>query len=155
MDQSAIHYSAGGVVYRSNGQSVDICLIKDMYGHWTLPKGHMEPNETLEETARREINEETGIDPATLRLRRELGEINYHFTSDFKRDTGRADGTKVNIHKYVTFFLYEVPYDTELTAQQGEVEEIAWLPLADFEKYNEYEHSLTIIKAARQFLGTK
>lgn len=53
--------SAGGVVYRYHDKKLQIQLILDRYGKHSLPKGKMEAGETIEQTALREINEETGI----------------------------------------------------------------------------------------------
>ena len=53
--------SAGGVVYRYNGDQLQIQLIKDRYGKMSFAKGKQEPGESVEETALREIVEETGI----------------------------------------------------------------------------------------------
>ena len=53
--------SAGGVVYRKKNGELEIQLIQDRYGKTSLPKGKMEAGETVEETALREIVEETGI----------------------------------------------------------------------------------------------
>ncbi|CAM3383542.1 MULTISPECIES: NUDIX hydrolase [Paenibacillus] len=54
-------FSAGGVVYRYHAGALQIQLILDRYGKHSLPKGKMEAGETIEETALREIREETGI----------------------------------------------------------------------------------------------
>ncbi|WP_410767972.1 NUDIX hydrolase [Fontibacillus sp. BL9] len=53
--------SAGGVVYRKDGGQLQIQLITDRYGRLSFAKGKSEPGETVEETALREIREETGI----------------------------------------------------------------------------------------------
>ncbi|WP_208915108.1 NUDIX hydrolase [Paenibacillus uliginis] len=53
--------SAGGVVYRLKDGALQIQLIQDRYGKTSLAKGKMEAGETIEETALREIWEETGI----------------------------------------------------------------------------------------------
>lgn len=53
--------SAGGVVYIQKHGNLQIQLILDRYGKVSLAKGKMEPGETIEETALREIEEETGI----------------------------------------------------------------------------------------------
>lgn len=53
--------SAGGVVYRNEGGRMQIQLITDRYGKISFPKGKREPGETVEQTALREILEETGI----------------------------------------------------------------------------------------------
>lgn len=48
----------GSVVFNDN----KVLIIKHKYGHISFPKGHVEGNETEEETAIREVKEETGID---------------------------------------------------------------------------------------------
>lgn len=55
--------SCGGIVYRKFHGNTEILLIKHIKsGYWSFPKGHVENSETEEETAKREIKEETGID---------------------------------------------------------------------------------------------
>lgn len=54
-------YSAGGVVFRTTTKGVEFLLIEDLKGRWSVPKGHVEAGETLEQTALREIGEETGL----------------------------------------------------------------------------------------------
>ena len=49
--------SAGGVVFRGG----EVLLIRDTYGRWSFPKGHVEAGETDEKAAEREVFEETGI----------------------------------------------------------------------------------------------
>lgn len=54
--------TAGGIVFRRNEkQEVEILLIQDAKDRWTIPKGHIEPGETAQQTARREIGEEAGL----------------------------------------------------------------------------------------------
>lgn len=47
--------SCGAVVYRMNGSNIEVIVIRMNYGHWSLPKGHVEGHETEHETALREI----------------------------------------------------------------------------------------------------
>ena len=65
--------SCGAIVYRKYHGNTEILLIKHINsGHWSFPKGHVEGDETEEETAKREIMEETGIDvnlDTTFRIR--------------------------------------------------------------------------------------
>lgn len=49
---------AGGVVFNAQGE---VLLLRDRMGFWVFPKGHVEPGETLEEAAVREVWEETGV----------------------------------------------------------------------------------------------
>ena len=55
--------TSGGIVFRltADRRDLEILLIQDSKGRWTIPKGHIEPGETAKMTARREIEEETGL----------------------------------------------------------------------------------------------
>ena len=70
--------TAGGIVYRrgKNGR-VEILLIQDSKGRWTIPKGHIEEGETARKTAEREIREETGLQEMTVQDW--LGKINFRY----------------------------------------------------------------------------
>lgn len=87
---------------------------------WSLPKGHVEPGETDEDTAVREVMEETGIRGAVVG---KLGTIDFWFVADGRR-----------IHKTVHHFLL-VAVDPvgglELSDADVEVSEVAWVPLAE------------------------
>lgn len=70
--------TAGGIIYRHNQKNeVEILLIQDAKNRWTIPKGHIEENETAEAAARREIAEEAGLtDTEVLGW---LGKINFRY----------------------------------------------------------------------------
>ena len=55
--------TSGGIVFRltADRKDIEILLIQDSKGRWTIPKGHIEPGETAKVAARREIEEETGL----------------------------------------------------------------------------------------------
>ncbi len=62
---------AGGLVFNEAGE---VLLIRDRNGYWVFPKGHVETGESPEETAQREVVEETGIE---ARVTARIGETNY------------------------------------------------------------------------------
>jgi 8-oxo-dGTP pyrophosphatase MutT (NUDIX family) len=116
--------SAGGLVLDRRGPGASGALIGrlDRRGRllWSLPKGHVETGETEEDTAVREVMEETGISGAVVG---KLGTIDFWFVADGRR-----------IHKTVHHFLL-VATDPinglELSDEDVEVSEVAWVPLAE------------------------
>lgn len=83
---------------------------------WSLPKGHLEPGETAEDAAVREVAEETGI---TGEVIAPLGTIDFWFVAEGRR-----------IHKTVHHFLLR-RLGGELSDADIEVSEVAWVPLSD------------------------
>jgi mutator protein MutT len=114
--------SAGGLVIDTTGK---LGLLigrrdqKDASGQrilWSLPKGHIEEGETPEQAALREVQEETGIESA---IEKSLGVIDFWFMAGGKR-----------IHKTVHHYLFRESGGL-LAAQESEVDEVAWFPLAE------------------------
>lgn len=71
--------TAGGIVFRmdSTGQDIEILLIQDSKGRWTIPKGHIEPGENAKQTAIREIGEEAGL--FHIQVLTWLGKIHFQY----------------------------------------------------------------------------
>ena len=72
--------SAGGVIYREQQGQIYIALIH-VPRRWGLPKGHVEPGERIDETAVREVREETGL---RGKIQRKLGSISYTYRAKSK-----------------------------------------------------------------------
>ena len=114
--------SAGGLVVDASGK-LGLLIgrrdLKDTTGKrilWSLPKGHIEEGETPEEAALREVQEETGIVSV---IEKSLGVIDFWFMAGGKR-----------IHKTVHHYLFRENGGV-LAAQESEVDEVAWFPLAE------------------------
>ena len=105
--------SAGGVVYRKEGDRLELLMIEDRYGKWTLPKGKQEAGEEVEETALREIREETGLQG---RIVRPLMTVNYQY-DDPERGT---------VDKDVHYFLVQCTA-RDAIPQLEEISRLEWL----------------------------
>lgn len=115
--RAATATSAGGVVVRFKGREPEFVVgmrrrDRDVVT-WTLPKGTPNPGESREETALREVAEETGLN---VRITGPLDSIEYSFVQH---------GTR--IHKTVHYFLME-PTGGDLARHDREFEQVRWLP---------------------------
>jgi 8-oxo-dGTP pyrophosphatase MutT (NUDIX family) len=117
---SATATSAGGIVIRYENDSPQFVAGRRRRerdgGTWTLPKGTPIAGESLEETALREVSEETGL---RTRILSPLGSIYYTFVQRGLR-----------IHKTVHYFLME-PVGGSLDEHDHEFEEVRWVGFAD------------------------
>jgi len=135
--------SAGGVVVRPAGAGHEVCLVSDGR-YWGFPKGLIEPGETAEEAALREISEETGIPRNVLTLGAALPVSEYVYR---RGDTGRL------IFKRVYHFLVVAPEATVLHPDPAEIAEAAWLGLDDARARLSFRNTVATLDAARNLLG--
>lgn len=105
---------------------------------WSLPKGHLEEGETVQQAAVREVREETGIDGRVIG---ELGVIDYWFVVENRR-----------IHKTVHHFLMEA-VGGELCDDDIEVTEVAWVPLDELSGILAYADERRLIERVGELLA--
>ena len=110
-------FSAGGVAFREIEGESHVALIRTSYeGRWQLPKGIIDPGETPEQAAIREVREEAGI---TCELLKPIEEIEYWFYGDY-------DGSRKRYHKKVHFFLMRY-LEGDVSDHDHEVVEARWV----------------------------
>jgi 8-oxo-dGTP pyrophosphatase MutT (NUDIX family) len=131
--------SSGGVVFRSAGATCEVALIRVARADgqaWTLPKGWVEKGEDLEQTAVREVREETGLQAKVLR---KLGEITYEFYAKPERS---------RVLKTVHVFLLEC-LGGDTAEHDDEVEEARWFPFDDAVKVLTHKNERDMLEKAR------
>jgi len=133
-------FAAGGIVFREKDGKRRVLLIKDSYGHWIWPKGHIEKGESPEEAALREVSEETGLE--SLRILGSIGKQEYWFT---------LKGEK--IFKTVYVFLMENAGDEKLRAQVSEIEKAEWFEPEEAVGKIEYEGSRGLLEKGLRMYG--
>lgn len=109
---------------------------------WQLPKGHVDGDETPQETALREVREETGVDCEVLG---KIGTIDYWF---YKVE----DGNKVRLHKYVHFFLMKYKSGSVRDHDQ-EVDEARWVGIDEAVRRLTFKGERTVVEKARSMIG--
>jgi len=109
--------SAGGVVYRHGPEGVEVVLCGRSWERlWALPKGTPDPGESIEQTAEREVREETGLG---VRIVADLGFIEYEFSRP-------AEG--VRYEKRVHHFLMQPDGTGDTRAHDHEYDRVEWFP---------------------------
>jgi len=142
MTQVRTEISAGGVVFRMRDDGgFDVALIRTHEGRWQLPKGWLEGGESKEETALREVREETGVE---ARLVGHLGEIEYWYNSTYDPEPAR-------VHKFVHFYLLQ--YVSGSTDDHDhEALEARWLDIADAARMLAFKDERRIMSLAAEAL---
>jgi 8-oxo-dGTP pyrophosphatase MutT (NUDIX family) len=136
--------SAGGLVIDGidgpkEGQVAALIGRIDRRGRmlWSLPKGHIELGETAEQTAIREVAEETGIQGSVLAA---LGSIDYWFVTEGRR-------VHKTVHHYLMRFL-----GGELSDEDVEVTEVAWVPLRELPSRLAYADERKLAEVAGELI---
>lgn len=140
--RARVERSAGGVVLRRMDDVLNALVIRDPYGNWGLPKGHLEDGESAGEAALREVGEETGLDGLTLGP--ELATIDWHFRS----------GGKL-IHKFCAFYLMESEMGDPVPEAAEGITECRWFPLDEAEARITYDNAREVMRVARELAAAE
>ena len=135
--------SAGGVAFRWQGSEpeITIVLMKPKL-RWQLPKGIVDPGESPETTALREVREEAGIETELLHL---IETIEYWYRS-------KKYGKPVRFHKFVHFYLLEYK-GGDVSDHDLEVEEARWVRLEEAIKMLAFKSEREVVEKAREMIS--
>ena len=140
-------FSAGGVLVKVIRGRPMLAAIRPRgkpEGLWALPKGKIDPGERPEETAVREVREETGVEGTLVE---KLGDVRYTYS--------RRGGERV--FKVVSFYLLRAGRGRIGQIEEAmriEVEEARWLPLDEAPRLLAYGGEREMVKKARDRFGS-
>lgn len=136
--------AAGGVVLRERDGRLEVVVAgRSADGTWVFPKGQPDGTESPEETALREVAEETGLE---VRIVEPLGGIDYWFAS-----------SGVRFHKIVHFYLMEAT-GGDVARHDWEYDEVRWVPVEEAQhllSFENYREMLRRAVAAHREVSTK
>lgn len=132
--------SAGGIVFRRSAGGVRFLLIRDSYQNWGFPKGHLEPGESPDAAAVREVEEETGL--GALQLKAPVDVIDWHF-----RFRGRL------VHKICHFFLIEAADGDARPLRKEGITACQWVDFAEAASLVSYENARAVLARAHALLA--
>ena len=133
-------FSSGGILFRKTSAGVRVALISRQGGKvWCLPKGLIEKGESAQETALREVREETGL---TGEIVRKLGDVSYRYLSEEEQ---------TRFFKKVSFFLMK-HLGGNTRDHDFEVDEAVWMPIEKAVQKLTYASERKLMRKAKRML---
>ena len=129
----------GAIVYAKHDGQYYLALVHDVFGRWTLSKGHIEEDATPEEGVARVIKEELGL---IATVGNQVGENEYI----------ASHPEKGKVRKHVWFFLASCDFEPLTLKKSGGLDDAKWFRLQDIIDLNFYDDMLPIVTAAVQKL---
>lgn len=132
----------GAVVYAEEDEQMYVALVHDIFGHWTLSKGHIEEDKTPEEGVVRVVKEELGID---AKIGEHLGGNEYVATHP----------EKGKLRKRVVYYLAKANFVPLVLKKSGGLDDAKWFKIQDILELNFYSDMLPIVTLAVQKLAAQ
>jgi ADP-ribose pyrophosphatase YjhB (NUDIX family) len=132
----------GAIVYAEHEGQYYLALVHDVFGRWTLSKGHIEQDPSPEQGVARVVHEELGL---TGKVEEMVGENEYV----------ASHPEKGKVRKHVWFFLVQSQFEQLTLKKSGGLDDAKWFRLPDILDLNFYDDMLPIVTAAVQKLLDK
>ena len=149
-----VEYLGGAVIYARAGEDIYLALVHDVFGRWTLSKGHIDPGtraehgtgqvaeEHMESEIKRVIKDELSID---VEIKQKLGTNEY---PTYHPEKGK-------IKKNVTYYLCQSPFVDLGLKNSGGLDDAKWFKLGDILDLNFYNDILPLVTNAINLLLKK
>ena len=138
-EELPVENMGGAIVYTKHEGQYYLALVHDVFGRWTLSKGHIEDCASPEIGVARVIKEELGLD-ANIGVK--IGENEYI----------ASHPEKGKVRKHVCFFLASCDFEPIVLKKSGGLDDAKWFRLKDIIDLNFYDDMLPIVTAAVQKL---
>ncbi|MCR4334004.1 MAG: transcription antitermination factor NusB [Patescibacteria group bacterium] len=132
----------GAIVYAKHDGQYYLALVHDVFGRWTLSKGHIEADATPEIGVTRVLKEELGLD---IKVEGRVGENEYV----------ASHPEKGKVRKHVWFFLASSSFEPLVLKKSGGLDDAKWFRLQNIIDLNFYDDMLPIVTVAVQKLLDK
>lgn len=143
-DESApIERLGGAVIYSIDEGTTYLALVHDIFGHWTLSKGHYADDKEEDVVGlKRIIKEELGL---KIEVLEKIGDNSYM----------AFDPEKGKIKKQVMYFLAKTSHEDLKLSKTGGLDDVRWFKLSDILDLNFYNDILPIVTKAIEMIGKK
>lgn len=132
----------GALVYSRDGANLYFAFVHDVFGYWTLSKGHIDNGEGEEEGTIKRIKEEIGLD---IVIKEKLGQNSYVASHPEKGKT----------LKKVDYFLAESDYVPLMLEASGGLDNARWFPLSEIPELRIYNDIIPLIAKAVEIISKK
>lgn len=136
----AVEKFGGALIYSKKGNDLYLALVHDVFGYWTLSKGHIDEGEEEQEGTVKRIKEEIGLD---IEIKEKLGENEYVANHPEKGKT----------LKKVSYFLAESEYRELQLKMSGGLDGARWFQLSEIPELKIYNDIIPIIAKAVEIIS--
>ncbi len=136
----AMENFVGALIYARKGTDLFLVFVHDVFGYWTLSKGHINEGENVEEATIKRIKEEIGLD---IIIKENLGDKEYV----------ASHPEKGKILKHVTYFLAESEYKDIVLEKSGGLDNARWFMLKEIPELHIYNDIIPLISKAIEIIS--